>query len=228
MSFLKRLISAFILGPIVLFVLWLGGIAMYAMLAMLVVVSIYEFHNISKNEVKKRWRFSVLFVGAIYATLASIALGHLREDFGFVLSGMILIGVWASDIGAYIFGKLIGGKKLCPSISPNKTVAGLVGACVFPYFVLDGYLAVFAVNMSVWEISYWSLGASLVIGLLGQTGDLMISMLKRRVGLKDTGNLIPGHGGILDRIDSMMLVVIAIWLLLNLKVVLWNIELLVF
>ena len=228
MSLLKRLISGLILAPIVLFILWLGGMAMYAMLALFVAVSVYEFQNIAQNEVKKRWRFSVLFIGTVYAALASIALGHLREDFGFVLSGMIIIGVWASDVGAYIFGKLIGGKKLCPSISPNKTIAGLVGACVFPYLILDGYLALFAVNMSIWEINYWSFGASLVIGLLGQTGDLMISALKRRVGLKDTGNLIPGHGGILDRIDSMMLVVIAVWLMLNLKVIIWNVELLAF
>ncbi len=123
---------------------------------------------------------------------------------------------------AYIFGRLIGGRKLCPSISPNKTWAGLIGACIFPSLVLDGYLAFFADNLTPRETILWTLGASLVIGLLGQAGDLMISFLKRRVGLKDTGRLIPGHGGVLDRIDAMMLVSIVIWALLTLKLVLWN------
>jgi phosphatidate cytidylyltransferase len=183
---------------------------------------------IARNEVKRRWRISVFTFGFFYCVIAGIAMIDLRESHGYLLIGLIFIGVWASDIGGYIFGKLIGGRKLCPSISPNKTWAGLIGACLFPFFVLDGYVAFFAQDLSLTEAYIWSLGASLVIGLLGQMGDLFISFLKRRVGLKDTGKLIPGHGGILDRIDAMMMVVITIWLLLGLKVVIWNGNLLPF
>ncbi len=228
MSFMKRLLSALVMGPIVLYALYIGGAVFQSLVGVLILIAIYEFWNISRVEVKNRWRLSVLFFGVIYSITAYFALTDLRAEYGFVFTGVVIIGVWASDIGAYIFGKLIGGRKLCPKISPNKTWAGLIGACLFPSFILDGYLAFFANSLSAKETVFWSLGASLVIGLLGQTGDLMISALKRRVGLKDTGKLIPGHGGILDRIDALMLVIIFIWLLLALKVVIWNIDLSVF
>jgi len=228
MSFMKRLMSALIMGPIALYAIYVGGVVFQSLVGILIAIAIYEFRNLSRNEVQRRWRWSVLIFGILYSITAYFALTSLRAEYGFVFTGLIIIGVWASDIGAYIFGKLIGGRKLCPSISPNKTIAGLVGACLFPYFILDGYLAFFATNLSARETILWSLGASLVIGLLGQVGDLMISVLKRRVGLKDTGRLIPGHGGVLDRIDAMMLVMIAIWAILTLKVVLWNVELLAF
>jgi phosphatidate cytidylyltransferase len=228
MSFLKRLLSALIMGPIVIVALYQGGIIFQSLVGLLIVIAIYEFWSLSKNEVKRRWKLSVLVFGILYSIAAYFALTDLRDVYGFVFTGLIIIGVWASDIGAYIFGKLIGGRKLCPSISPNKTWAGLIGACLFPSFILDGYLAFFANNLTARETVLWSLGTSLVIGLLGQAGDLFISLLKRRVGLKDTGKLIPGHGGILDRIDALMLVVIAVWILLTLKVVIWDMNLLVF
>lgn len=222
MSFMKRLLSALVMGPIILYALYIGGWVFQSLVVALTVIAIYEFWDLSKNEVKNRWRFSVLILGIIYSIVACIALIDLRFHYGFVFTGLILIGVWASDIGAYIFGKLIGGRKLCPKISPNKTWAGLIGACLFPFFILDGYLAFFAQNLTVKEAYAWSLGSSLVIGLLGQAGDLLISILKRRVGIKDTGNLIPGHGGVLDRIDALMLVMITIWVILSLKVVIWK------
>lgn len=228
MSFLKRLISAVILAPIVIAIIYKGALAFQCFIAAVMLIAAFEFWMIAKNEVKNRWKFSVFFFGLSYCALAYIAMISLREEFGPVFTGLVFVGVWASDIGGYIFGKLIGGRKLCPSISPNKTWAGLMGACLFPFFFLDGYLAFFATNLSGKETYFWGLGASMVIGLLGQVGDLFISMLKRRVGLKDTGKLIPGHGGVLDRIDAMMLVVIVIWGLLTLKVIIWNENLLAF
>lgn len=228
MSFFKRLLSALVMGPIILYALYVGGMAFQIVSGVLIAVAIYEFWNISQHEVKKRWRFTVLVGGLLYCLIAYYTLNDLRINYGFVFTGLIFIGVWSSDIGAYIFGKLIGGRKLCPSISPNKTWAGLLGAVLFPSSILDGYLAFFADNLTPREVVFWTFGSSLVIGLLGQMGDLLISILKRRVGLKDTGKLIPGHGGILDRIDALMLVIIAVWCLLSLKVVIWNVNLLVF
>jgi len=228
MTFLKRLISTLILAPVVIAVLYKGGIAFQGFVVTLMAIAIYEFWNISREEVKRRWKITVFVFGVLYSLAAIYAFIDMRMQYGFVFTGLVIIGVWASDIGAYIFGKLIGGRKLCPSISPNKTWAGLLGACLFPSFILDGYLAFFATNLTPRETIAWSMGASLVIGLLGQAGDLLVSMMKRRVGLKDTGRLIPGHGGILDRIDAMMLVIISVWGLLTLKVVLWNANLLAF
>lgn len=228
MSFIKRLLSALILAPLAIAVIYQGGIAYQGFVITLMAIAIFEFWMLARHEVKRRWKVSVFVFGVFYCVLTYFALTELRTHYGYVLTGMVFIGVWASDIGGYIFGKLIGGRKLCPSISPNKTWAGLIGACLFPFVILDGYIAFFGQDLTLLEAYAWCLGASLIIGILGQTGDLFISMLKRRVGLKDTGKLIPGHGGVLDRIDAMMLVTIVIWGLLYLKVVIWNENLLPF
>jgi phosphatidate cytidylyltransferase len=228
MGFLKRLLSAIVLIPVVIYILHMGGLPFQIFLIVLSLIALYEFWFISGHEVKRRWQWSVFIFGCIYTVLAAYSIYEIRIGYGFVFTGLILIGIWASDIGGYIFGKLIGGRKLCPSISPNKTWAGLIGACLFPFFILDGYLAFFATELSAKETFAWSLGASLIIGLMGQFGDLLVSKLKRRVGLKDTGRLIPGHGGILDRIDALMLVMIVIWLMTSLKVIIWDTNLLAF
>jgi phosphatidate cytidylyltransferase len=221
MSFLKRLLSSLILGPIVIAALYYGGLPFIVFSALLLGVAVYEFWNISKFEVKRRWRLSVLTFGIIYCALTYYALVDLRLEHGFFYAGLLIIGVWASDIGAYIFGRLIGGRKLAPSISPNKTISGLLGACLFPALILDNYLLFFVENTNPALVLKWSLIASVLIGLVGQMGDLFISILKRRVGLKDTGRLIPGHGGVLDRIDAMMLVIIVFWMLLKVKLIIW-------
>ena len=221
MSFLTRLLSAVILGPIVIAILFFGGWPFVAFSGALMAVALYEFWNISRHEVKKKWRLSVLIFGAIYCALALYALIDLRLEYGFFYTGLIIIGVWASDIGAYIFGRLIGGRKLAPSVSPNKTISGLLGACIFPALILDNYMIFFIENTDPTLVLKWSIIAAIIIGLIGQLGDLFISVLKRRVGLKDTGKLIPGHGGILDRIDALMLVMIVFWTLLQVKVLIW-------
>lgn len=228
MSFIKRLLSSLILAPLVIAIIYYGGIVYQVFVGLLMAVAVYEFWFIARHEVKKTWGMTVFLFGAAYCAVALLALIELRADYGEIFTGLIFIGIWASDIGGYIFGKLIGGRKLCPSISPNKTWAGLIGALIFPFFILDGYVALFTENLTLKEAYAWTLGASLIIGLLGQTGDLFISLLKRRVGLKDTGRLIPGHGGVLDRIDAMMMVTIVIWALLSLKVVIWDFDLLPF
>ena len=112
----------------------------------------------------------------------------------------LLISVWATDMGAYIAGRLIGGAKLCPPISPNKTWAGLVGgmllaavaAYAFSYYRDRGGDAVVA---GLFALS---------LALVAQMGDLFESWVKRRCGVKDSGGLIPGHGGVLDRIDGLV------------------------
>jgi phosphatidate cytidylyltransferase len=117
---------------------------------------------------------------------------------GFGLTLWTLAIVWATDIGAYFVGRYFGGPKLAPSISPAKTWSGLVGGAVAagvagPIIASQGH------NM---PLACYFLGAPL--GLLAQGGDLFESWLKRVAGVKDSGTLIPGHGGVLDRLDGVV------------------------
>ena len=105
--------------------------------------------------------------------------------------------MWATDTGALVFGKLIGGRKLWPAVSPGKTWAGTIGGSVTAMAVFSLYIAFFSFNV-VAALSF-ALGLSIVAHL----GDLFESWVKRRFGTKDSGGLIPGHGGVLDRMDSM-------------------------
>jgi len=108
-------------------------------------------------------------------------------------------GVWAADIGAYFIGKKFGKKKLCPQISPGKTVAGFVGAFFIGMPVASG-LWVWLMPMPF----YQAIPLAFVLVMAGIIGDLVESTLKRAVGAKDSGALLPGHGGILDRIDALI------------------------
>ncbi|PZO83471.1 MAG: hypothetical protein DI626_09010, partial [Micavibrio aeruginosavorus] len=145
------------------------------------------------------------------------------EGLGLVL--ILALCVWATDIGAYFTGKAIGGPKMAPTISPNKTIAGLCGGIVSSVVIVFLYIKYMGPYFTAKSgIMFSALqGASIptivVIGILlavvGQVGDLFISMQKRRVQVKDTGNLIPGHGGALDRIDSLLLAAPAFLALLS-------------
>ena len=114
---------------------------------------------------------------------------------------LILICI-LTDIGGFIFGKLIGGKKLT-KISPNKTYSGMLGAIIFS--LLFGYLFYYQVNILILDINIFVF--IIIISLISQLGDLMVSFLKRKAKMKDTGSILPGHGGILDRIDGILLAI---------------------
>ncbi|MEZ5708473.1 MAG: phosphatidate cytidylyltransferase [Blastomonas sp.] len=136
--------------------------------------------------------------GIAYAAFPVLALLYLRQqDDGLMLALWAMSIVWATDIGAYFAGRAIGGPKLAPAISPSKTWAGLGGG-VFAALLLG-------------LLFYQNFGLPLVLALasgllavLAQTGDLLESHLKRQAGVKDSGNLIPGHGGVLDRVDGLV------------------------
>ncbi len=123
----------------------------------------------------------------------------------------LLFIVWASDTFAYISGKSIGGPKLAPTISPNKTWAGFIGSSVGAGIITallatPPVLAIFSATTlgGLGWVGYMVIGA--ILAMFGQAGDLLVSLLKRHYDVKDTGNLIPGHGGLLDRIDALILV----------------------
>ena len=108
-----------------------------------------------------------------------------------------------TDIGGYVFGKIIGGKKLS-KISPNKTIAGTVGSFILSIFPL---IIVLNFNYLDLEFNRTNIIFCLLISLISQLGDLFISLIKRKAKIKDTGNLLPGHGGILDRLDGIIFAV---------------------
>jgi phosphatidate cytidylyltransferase len=149
-------------------------------------------------------KFARISVGLGYIGTAAIAILFLREQpNGFALALWTLAVVWATDIGGYFAGHRFGGPKLAPKISPSKTWAGLIGGMVLAAVTGAAIAGIAGLPAS----ATW-LGAPLAI--LAQAGDLFESWLKRRAGVKDSGALLPGHGGLLDRIDGLLPVAILV------------------
>ncbi|MGG5889197.1 phosphatidate cytidylyltransferase [Falsiroseomonas sp. HC035] len=143
-----------------------------------------------------------LAAGVLYIGLAGLALIELRHD-GEAGRGNVLflfLVVWASDIGAYMAGRAFGGPKLAPSISPNKTWSGAVGGMVCALVVGGACALAFTPGASLLAIS----AVVLLVGTASQAGDLLESAIKRHFKVKDTSSLIPGHGGLLDRLDGVL------------------------
>ena len=152
-------------------------------------------------------------VGAKHLALGALS---LRVPPGGVLLIFPLVVTWASDIGAYFAGRAIGGRKLIPSVSPGKTVAGAVGGLLASMLIAFVYARL--VLGPVAHLGFTTGGALLfgaVISVAAQTGDLFESLLKREAGVKDSSRIIPGHGGILDRFDSLIFVLPVAYLLLG-------------
>lgn len=144
---------------------------------------------------------ALLGFGPIYIGLPAVALMLLRAEFGFGATLWVFVLVWATDIGAYAFGRTIGGPKLMPRVSPNKTWAGLGGGMFCAAMVGVAGLGIADLAQVPWPILAL-LGA--VLAVIAQLGDLFESAIKRRVGAKDSSRLIPGHGGLLDRVDGLL------------------------
>lgn len=139
--------------------------------------------------------------GVFYVGLPAVALLWMRTDepFGFAAVLFILVVVWMTDIAAYFGGRLIGGARLWPRVSPNKTWAGLISG-VSAGAIAGGIFAAFLPEPSVLQLGL----TALILGLVSQMGDLAESALKRSHGVKDASALIPGHGGFLDRVDGVV------------------------
>lgn len=123
-----------------------------------------------------------------------------RENNGLLSLLFLLILIWGADSTAYFFGKKWGNTKLAPFVSPGKSIQGLYGAIIFSVLFAILTLCVSHVTFSVWP---WAIVLSVITVIFSVIGDLFESMMKRQVGLKDSGKLLPGHGGLLDRIDSL-------------------------
>jgi phosphatidate cytidylyltransferase len=166
-----------------------------AAFAFLAVGAVAAFIVAKKRDDNPLWHAA----GVIYLSLPALALVGLlifSPQGARGVLGLFLI-VWATDTGALVFGKLIGGAKLAPRISPGKTWAGTIGGSITAAMVFGLYIAFFGFNVPL------AMLFALIFSIVAHGGDLLESLVKRRFGTKDSGGLIPGHGGMLDRMDSM-------------------------
>lgn len=215
---LKRIISALVLAPLFLFFVISGGYVFLGILLAAYVVSLAEWASLSR---KTGYFVPCFMIGLVYMSLSFASFYALREIYSLNVLLVFVGMIWFSDIGAYFIGKTIGGPKLVETISPNKTWSGFGGALFFPAVFSAIWISVFGFHeefrmYSPFIVLPLSFVIGVVMGSVGQAGDLMVSFVKRIARVKDTGALIPGHGGLLDRIDSMLLGAPVFFLLITL------------
>lgn len=196
---LTRTVVGVILIVVALASALLGGTVFAVLVALIATIMYVEWSRMVGN-----WGLEWKVYGFFYCLLPAVALLWIREraeyegiGSGFDLLIWVFLVVWATDIGAYFAGRAIGGPKLAPAISPSKTIAGLVGG-VASAAMLAGAWASF-VNLP--GLLFW---LAAPFGVIAQLGDLFESGLKRRAGVKDSGTWLPGHGGLLDRLDGLV------------------------
>ncbi|HET6197836.1 MAG TPA: phosphatidate cytidylyltransferase [Acetobacteraceae bacterium] len=214
----RRAVSALVMAPVALACVWLGGAAFAALVAAGLVGLVYEWLRLCRRSPSATFHAS----GILYVLLAGGALLWLRDD---PLAGranvlFLLLVVWAGDIGAYLIGRWIGGTRLAPGISPGKTWSGAVGGLVAASVV--GLLAAGLLSDGA---AGRAIPLAAVLGIVAQAGDLLESFVKRRLEVKDSGHLIPGHGGLFDRLDGVLAaapVAALLALTLGRGVVLWQ------
>ncbi len=149
------------------------------------------------------WGKSVLLrglMGMFVLIPCWLALNFIRNEYSIYSILFLFVLIWGADIGAYFVGKKWGKNKLVPLVSPGKTWQGVIGALIVTIIIALGASAISNLTYSVWPIAILLAISTVLFSILG---DLFESMLKRNVGLKDSGRLLPGHGGVLDRIDSL-------------------------
>ena len=210
----KRIITSVILFPFSIFFIIKGGSYIVSFLYAVLILGNYELFSTFKR------KFTIIFLD-VMLVISLLSMLHLRNDTAssFVLLIWIIILTICSDIGGYTFGKIFKWKKLT-KISPNKTLSGVIGSLIFSLgsVFLIGFIFSSISNLDpnfFYKPKYFIL--AIVFSIAAQIGDILISYFKRKEKIKDTGKLLPGHGGIFDRVDSLMLVVILAYILYNLK-----------
>lgn len=211
-DFTARIVSGLVLAPLTIAAIFYGGLAFQAFVAIAFGLSFKEWIRMARkgDNTIRDGIIGILYIAFCFAAFLKL---RLEMEQGLFLTIVLLAGVWASDIAAYFTGKFLGGPKLMPKVSPNKTWSGFIGgtlgsACTL--MAMDYFATDFSRASGLESLPFAPLEIAFMIGALftvfGQMGDLLVSWYKRRVGVKDTGTLIPGHGGILDRIDSLLFV----------------------
>ena len=201
MSALKSRLAIGLTGfPLVILAVLSGGWIFNSLIILAALIAFREFLLLqSKNDNKILWIvFGFFYVlGSLFCLLV---LRDIDTLLGSYFTLMLFAGVSVNDSFSYIFGKWIGGKKIAPSISPNKTYAGLIGG------LLSTILFIFLFDKFVFNLTFLDKCLFvIIINIIGFFGDIFESSLKRRVKIKDSSRLLMGHGGMLDRLDSLIL-----------------------
>ena len=204
-EFEKRLLSSFILIPIALFFIIQGSVFFTFFLGILFLTTSYEWLKMNKkNNLLK-------ILGIIFLLFSFYTAFNVRESGSNLFLFIITICIF-TDIGGYVFGKTFKGPKLT-KISPNKTYSGVIGSFLFS--IIAGLIFIKYIDEQGFKNNdqLAILLVILLISFISQIGDLIISYFKRKAKLKDTGKILPGHGGLLDRIDGLVFVMPIIYLL---------------
>ena len=193
----KRILSSILLTPLLLVIIIKGSILFNLFLITIFCIILYEWYKISK--IKKIYYLGIFFL--IFSFYTIYNLRNYNNDYINFL--FVLIICISTDIGGYVFGKLFKGPKLI-SISPNKTYSGVLGGYLFSIasvYIFFQQTFIFSEKKDIFFITYIIV---LLISTVSQLGDILVSYFKRLSKIKDTGNIIPGHGGLLDRADGMI------------------------
>ena len=190
-NFVTRTITAIILLTLVITIFLLGKWTVYFSIMSIALLSCKEIHNLIKS-----YGITYLLLTMIMVVIPYSALMYLYSSNQSILIWLMLC-IWTTDISAYCFGKKYGGKKILPSISPNKTWSGLIGAIIMS--TICGIIVTYTYHL---PNSFLLLGG--LIAIISQIGDFFESMIKRIYKASDSGSILPGHGGILDRMDGII------------------------
>ena len=195
-NFKKRFIISLLAFPLI-YILLYQKLIFNSLIVIIFLFCLYEWVKIFKK------KNIIFFLGLLILFIFLISLIRIYnlEDINLKILWLILIA-WLTDIGGYIFGKLFGGPKLI-KISPNKTWSGVFGSIILSQFAFF----IFFLNAN-YQINIYIIFSQLVLSVIGQIGDILMSYIKRKNKKKDTSNFIPGHGGFLDRVDGLIWIII--------------------
>ena len=222
-NLIKRTITSLFLIIILCFCLFYSNYTWKTLVIIFSFLCFFEFYNLINRIYKNKVFTSIIFfLIGLYLYFFYFFLIKLKIDFSEWFILILFIACFFSDIGGYVVGKLIGGPKLI-SISPNKTVSGALGSILFSVIGTSSFIIFLDKideNLISLEFSIINFAWLAIMSLLCQMGDLFVSYLKRKADVKDTGNILPGHGGILDRVDGILFAIpfgVLIYFLLGLS-----------
>ena len=200
----KRILSSIVLITIAIFFIVKGTVFFAFFLGLFFFVTSYEWLKMcKKNHLMK-------FLGIIFLLFSFYSSFYIRENSGLSIFLFIILICIFTDIGGYVFGNVFKGPKLI-KISPKKTYAGVIGGFLFSLIAALSFMKI--IDSNFLETNYLNTTFTiLTVSLISQIGDLIISFFKRKAELKDTGKILPGHGGLLDRVDGLIFVMPLIYL----------------